>query len=340
MRAILATGPNSFALQEVDEPAPGKDDVVIKVRMAGVCASDVHLLRGRNPFSRYPLIPGHEYMGEVLRAPSKSGLRKGDKVTVFPEKGCGKCPACKAGKTVHCPEFKFIGSGISGGCFAERVVVPYKNVFRLPKKMEDPVGAMVEPTAVAVHANKRAGLRKGMKAVVIGGGTIGLLTAQVARAYGASPVILSELIDARRAIAKTLGFRFLCNPSEEELPSFVQKNAGLADVVFDVVATPKSLDDSLSMLRPDGRLVLVGLPASADLAIPYRPIFGKELQVIGVRTYFRQDFPEAIRLLNSGKVNVKPMVSEILPLDRFLEGLENLEREPENYVKILIQPNA
>ncbi|MCX5909476.1 MAG: zinc-binding dehydrogenase, partial [Deltaproteobacteria bacterium] len=111
------------------------------------------------------------------------------------------------------------------------------------------VGAMVEPTAVAVHANKRAGLRKGMKAVVIGGGTIGLLTAQVARAYGASPVILSELIDARRAIAKTLGFRFLCNPSEEELPSFVQKSMGFADVVFDVVATAKSLDDSLAMLR-------------------------------------------------------------------------------------------
>ncbi|MCX5909475.1 MAG: alcohol dehydrogenase catalytic domain-containing protein, partial [Deltaproteobacteria bacterium] len=121
MRAILATGPNSFALQEVNEPAPGKDDVVIQVGMAGICASDVHLLRGRNPFTRYPLIPGHEYMGSVLRAPAKSGFKPGEKLTVFPERGCGKCPACRAGKLVHCPAFKFIGSGISGGCFAEKV---------------------------------------------------------------------------------------------------------------------------------------------------------------------------------------------------------------------------
>lgn len=340
MKAIYLTGPNEFSLQEREDPIPKRDEVEIQVRMAGICGSDVHLLRGRNPFAGYPLIPGHEYMGEVLRAPAKSGLKKGDKVTVFPEVACGKCPACKSGRLVHCPEFKFIGSSLSGGCFCERVVVPYQRVFRLPKTMGEDVGAMVEPTAVAVHANKRAGLRQGMKAVVIGGGTIGLLIAQVARAYGASRVILSELIAERREIAKTLGFRLICNPQEEELPSFAQKNIGLADVVFDVVGTGKTLGDSQAMLRPDGKLILVALPHIEGLGVPYRPVFAKELQVIGSRTYFMKDFPEAIRLLNSKKVRVKPLISQILPLEKFTEGLDHLEGEPEKYVKVLVQPTA
>jgi len=152
MKGIYLTGPNQFSLQELDEPVPGKKDVLIKVRMAGICGSDLHLLRGRNPFAAYPLVPGHEYMGEVLKAPKNSGLRRGEKVTAFPEVGCGKCPACKEGRLVHCPEFKFVGVRVPGGCFCEKLVVPRRRVIKLPRRMKDEEGAMVEPTAVAVHA--------------------------------------------------------------------------------------------------------------------------------------------------------------------------------------------
>jgi len=338
MKAIYLTGPNEFSLKEVEDPIRKRDEVLTQVRMTGICGTDVHLLRGRNPFAQYPLIPGHEFMGEVIRAPAKSKLKKGDKVTVFPEVGCGRCQACKEGRLVHCPEFKFVGVRLPRGGFCERVAVPYQRVFRLPKKMEDEVGASVEPTAVAVHANKRAGIRHGMKAVVIGGGTIGLLTAQVARAYGALRVILSEPIASRREIAKALGFHLICDPQKVELTSFVEKNIGFPDVVFDVVGTEKTLEDSESMLRPNGKLVLVALPHTEGLGIPYRPIFAKELQVIASRTYFMRDFPEAIRLLNSKRVKVKPLISQILPIDKFAEALDHLEKEPEKYVKILIQP--
>jgi len=289
VKAIVLNGPNDFSLHEVENPIPGDDDVEIRVRMAGICGTDVHLLRGRNPFARYPVVPGHEYMGEVLTAPKKSKLKKGERVTVYPATGCGKCEACEAGRLPHCPEFTFIGVRLPGGCFAERVVADYRKVFPLPEDIDDEVGAMVEPTAVAVHANRRADIRGGERVVVIGGGTIGLLIAQAA-------------------------------------------------MVFDVVGTEKTLIDAEYMLRSDGRLVLIALPHSEGQGVPYRDIFAKELKVIGSRTYFMEDFPEAIELLRTEKVHARPLVSKVLPLHRFAEGVDLLEREPEQYVKILINP--
>jgi L-iditol 2-dehydrogenase len=338
MKAIVLNGPNDFSLQEVENPVATSDDVEIKVRMTGICGTDIHLLRGQNPFANYPIIPGHEYMGEVLKAPAKSKFNTGDRVTVFPAEGCGTCAACKAGRLPHCPEFKFIGVRLSGGCFAERVVSHDKRVFPLPQQMEDEVGAMVEPTAVAVHANRRAGLQSGTKAVVIGGGTIGLLIAQVAQAYGASPVIISEPILERRKLASELGFDIICNPLEQNLVSFVQSNMGLADVVFDVVGSEKTLNDSEDMLRPDGCLLLIALPHAESQVIPYRQVFAKELHVIGSRTYFMEDFPEAIGLLERQNVDVRPLITKILPLDQFAKGVDLLENKPEEYIKILVNP--
>ena len=338
MKGIYLTGPNQFSLQELNDPVPGKKDVLIKVRMAGICGSDVHLLRGRNPFAAYPLVPGHEYMGEVLLAPKNSGLRKGERVTVFPEVGCGKCPACKEGRLVHCPEFKFVGVRVPGGCFCEKLVVPRERVIKLPKAMKDEEGAMVEPTAVAVHAVQRGGVKRGDRVAVIGGGTIGLLTAQAARAFGASKIVISEPIAERRKIAQNLGFRLTCNPMEHDLLAYVKDEIGLADVVFDVVGFKRTLEDSQAMLRPDGTLVLVALPHIEGLGVPYQPIFAKELRVIGSRTYFLKDFPLAIRLLQEKKIRVKPIISEVIPLTRFHEGIEHLEREPEKYVKVLVRP--
>jgi 2-desacetyl-2-hydroxyethyl bacteriochlorophyllide A dehydrogenase len=340
VKAIVLNGPNDFSLKDVEDPVPTAEDVEIKVRMTGICGTDIHLVRGKNPFANYPLIPGHEFIGEILSAPAKSDLNKGDRVTVFPAESCGKCEACKTGRLPHCAEFKFIGVRLPGGCFAERVVAHHKRVFSIPEKMEDEIGAMVEPTTVAVHSNRRADLRKGMKVLVIGGGTIGLLIAQVARVYGASQVIVSEPLEERRALARQMSIELICNPQEEDLVAFVKGTMGMADVVFDVVGTEKTLLEAEELLRPNGHLMLIALPHTENLGVPYRNIFAKELKVIGSRTYFMDDFPEAIQLLNTQQVNVRPMISKILPLDRFAEGVELLEKEPRKYIKILINPTS
>jgi len=125
---------------------------------------------------------------------------------------------------------------------------------------------------------------------------------------------------------------------EQDLVSYVKENVGWVDIVFDVVTTHKTIDDSLSMLGPKGTLVLVGLPHTEGLGIPYRPIFARELKIVGTRTYFMEDFKVAIRLLMQKKVNPKPLISAVMPLDDFMRALDLLEKEPEKYVKILIQP--
>lgn len=338
MKAIVVNRPNDFGLQEVEDPIPSTDDVEMKVLMTGICGTDLGIIRGRNPAIPYPIIPGHECVAEVLRSPENSKFKIGDRVTVFPSVGCGKCEACKSGRIPHCPEAKTVGVLRPGGYFAERIIAHHERVFPLPKGMENEVGAVVEPTAVAVHSNRRGQVGKGTKLVIIGGGPIGLLHAQVARTYGASPVVISEPIAERRALARKMNFELICNPKEEELVSFVRKNMGMPDVIFDIVGDEKTLADSTEMLRPDGLLVLVALPHGEKIGIPYRNVFQKELRVIGTRTYFLEDFPEAISLLQSQQIKVRPLVGRILPLERFGEGVELLEKQPEKYFKILITP--
>ncbi|MBW1698019.1 MAG: alcohol dehydrogenase catalytic domain-containing protein [Deltaproteobacteria bacterium] len=338
MKAIVLRGPNDFCLEEVKEPIPTAEEVKIRVLLAGICGTDLTLLRGKYPAAPYPMVPGHETMGEILQAAEDSQFKPGDRVTVFPAFGCRKCDACKTGRIAHCPEAKTIGVLRPEGYFAEQIVAHQDRVFHLPEQMHNEMGAMVEPAAVAVHANHRGQVQQGARVVVIGGGTIGLLTAQVALAYGASAVIVSEPIAERRAIAKQVGIELTCNPLETDLVCFVRKKMKMADVVFDVVGSEKTLADAMEMLRPDGHLVLVAVPHSDTLSIAYRPAFTKELKVIGARTYFLEDFPESIRLLHSGRVQVKQMVGKILPLSLLAEGVELLEKHPEDYVKILLNP--
>jgi 2-desacetyl-2-hydroxyethyl bacteriochlorophyllide A dehydrogenase len=338
MKAIVLRGPNDFSLEEIPNPAPASDEVEIGVRVVGICGTDLVLLRGKNPSVPYPIVPGHECMGEILRAPADSNFHKGDRVTVFPAFGCRTCEACKAGRIPHCPEAKTVGVLRPGGYFAERIVAHHDRIFQLPDQMEDEVGAMVEPTAVAVHATHRGQVGKGAKVVVIGGGTIGLLMAQVARAYGASSVTVSEPLAERRSLARKLAFELTCNPQQEDLVAFVRGNVGTADVVIDAVGNETTFMQATKMLRPDGRLVPIAIPHREGLAIPYEGIFSRELNVIGSRTYFMEDFPEAIKLLHTQTIQVRPLFGKVLPLHRFAEAVDLLEKQPGKYVKILIRP--
>ena len=338
MKAMVLRGPDDLSLEEVPDPIPASDEVEIKVNFTGICGTDMNLIRGRYSAATYPLVAGHETMGEVIKASENSEWQPGDRVTVFPAYGCRACEACKAGRIAHCPEAKTVGVLRPGGYFSERIVAHSDRAFRLPDEMEDDVGAMVEPTAVAVHAVKRGQMETGAKVVVIGGGSIGLLTAQVARAYGASEVIISEPISDRRSVAREIGFAQTCNPLEVDLASFVLDGVGMVDVVFDLVGTDKTLSDSEEMLRPDGHLVIIALPHGENPTIPYQKVFAKELKVIGSRTYFMEDFPEAIDLLGKEKVLVKPLLSETLPLGKLSDAADLLEQQPGKFIKILVSP--
>lgn len=344
MKAIVLREPKRFGLEEVENPVPSAEEVEIKVQMAGICGTDLHLLRGKIPFATYPLIPGHEYIGEVLQAPAGANLNRGDRVTVYPGIGCGKCMACRMGRLPHCPEFQFTGVSMSGGCFAERTVAHSSRVFLLPAELDDQMGALIEPTAVGIHAVRRAGLcsesARNAGVVVIGGGTIGLLIAQVALTMGVSRLILSEPVAERRELARAMGIEMICDPVKEDLLTFVRREIEVADVVFDVVGSDNTLLDSEKILCPGGNLVLVAVPSRQGMGIPYELIFRKELQAIGTRTYFIEDFTAAISILAAQKIDVKPLISVVLPLKDFSKGIRLLETEPHKYIKILIDPST
>ena len=341
MRAIVLREPDRFTLEEVADPVPQSGEVVVQVRLVGICGTDLHVLRGHNPFVNYPLVPGHEYVAEVIDAPEGTGMCVGRRVTAYPSVGCGVCDACKEGRTIHCPKFEFIGVTRSGGGFAERVAIDKNQLVPLPDTIADVEATLIEPLAVAVHAVRRSGMGDGHTrapvVVVIGGGTIGILVAQVARRFGASSVIVSEPLAGRRNQASKMGIDALCNPVEEDLVGFVANRAGLADIVFDVVAGPATFRAGQSILRPGGCLVTVGLPSNST-AIPYEMLFKKELSAIASRTYFRHDFTEAVRLIENKEVSVAPLISAVLPLAEFREGVRLLESEPDKYSKILIDP--
>jgi 2-desacetyl-2-hydroxyethyl bacteriochlorophyllide A dehydrogenase len=222
------------------------------------------------------------------------------------------------------------------GCFAERVAVHYKHVFRVPDQITDLAGAMIEPTAVAVHVNNRGGVSKGARVVVIGGGVIGLLCAQVARARGASKVLISEPIFERRKLAERLGFDLVFDPMRSNIIQNIRDSMGSADVVMDVVGTRETLSIATECLRPEGCLVLVAFPHEPDMAVPYFHIMLKELRVFGSRLYFVSDFHEAMALIENGKVDPAPLINGIFPLHECARAIRLLEKEPAQYVKILL----
>lgn len=341
MRAIVLHEPNRFTLEMVTDPVMKSGDAEIRVRMVGICGTDLHVLRGHNPFVNYPLIPGHEYVGEAIKVPQDAGISAGQRVVVYPSKGCDVCSACKEGRTIHCPKFEFIGVTRSGGGFAEKAVVNANQLIPLPDTIADVEATLIEPLAVAVHAVRRSGIGNDSihapSVVVIGGGTIGLLIAQVARKFGASSVIVSEPLAGRRSLASKMGIDALCNPAETDLVEFVTEKIGLVDIVFDVVANPATFLASQKILRPGACLVTVGLP-SKSASIPYETLFKKELSAVAARTYFRHDFAEAISFIDKKEISVAPLISAVLPLSEFREGVRLLESEPEKYSKILIDP--
>jgi threonine dehydrogenase-like Zn-dependent dehydrogenase len=213
----------------------------------------------------------------------------------------------------------------------------------LPDTIADVDATLIEPLAVAVHAARRAGMSReatsAPSVVVIGGGTIGLLIGQVARRFGAASVILSEPLAGRRSLAAKMGIDALCNPIEEDLAEFVTGKLGMVDIVFDVVASTATFLTSQTILRPGGCLVTVGLP-SKSAAIPYEMLFKKELTAVASRTYFRDDFTDAIGLIDRKEVAVASLISAVLPLAEFREGVRLLESEPGKYSKVLIDPAA
>jgi len=321
---------------ERDQPQLGENAVRLKIEAVGICGSDVALMAGTHPYAIYPVVPGHELAGRVLETSDLNKVQVGQLVAVRPTLSCGKCSACIDHRPNHCSEVRVLGVHIDGG-MAEEMVVPLDLVYPATGEMNADQSAIVEPTAVAVHACHRAGLSSGMSLAIIGSGVIGMLVIQIARAWGCGPIFAIDRISERLKVSQSLGAdRVLNNLDEDAVASSREFRPDGFDVVMDMVGRAETLVDAAEMARRGGTIVPVALPHGA-INYDFELLYRKELSSVGSRLY-NGDFEEALELIASGDVNPDPIITHQFPLEETASAFSTLVDHPDQAIKVLVVP--
>jgi 2-desacetyl-2-hydroxyethyl bacteriochlorophyllide A dehydrogenase len=318
-----------MAVEEVDEPRLGDDEVLVRPDAAGICGSEIEGYLGRMPNRVPPLVMGHEFAGTVLA--SRRGTRgewSGRRVVVNPLLSCRVCARCKAGERNLCAKRRLIGVHVAGG-FAERVAVPAANLVALPDGVDARTGALVEPLANAVHAVSLARrLVAPVRAVVLGAGTIGLFALHAARAAGIADVRVVEPNADRRAAALAAGAHAAHGDAAELVPKRT------ADLVVDAVGAAATRRAALDIVRPGGAVVLLGLHED-ETSLPFHRVVRDQVALQGSFAYTDANFVAALDLLASGRVTFGA-VSGILPLDAGPEAFATLAAGPTAQLKTFL----
>ncbi len=331
MNASVLLGPGSVAYQTTNAPVPQAGQLLIRVRRAGICGTDLTIYAGRHPRAKAPLVMGHEMVGTVEHTgPACSGrLETGDLVTVNPLLWCGACPSCVAGNVHVCESLRLLGIDADGG-FAEYLVANEDRVHRLDPSVPWDEAALCEPIAVAIHAIRSSRFRAGDEVTVVGAGIIGAMTGHLLLYSGASRVTITDVNTWRLEQAVKLGMSAV-EPAE------LGRDTRQASVVFECSGHPSAFDTLTQLAVNSGQIVFVGVPP-VPVPIMVRDLVFRELNTVAVRVYRNEEFAMAAHLVSQRKVTLSPFVSTVLPLDRLAEGFE-LARAGQGW-KVVIDPEA
>jgi L-iditol 2-dehydrogenase len=342
LKALLHTEPYCLEYTDFPDPQPGDDELLVRVKACGICGSDVHGFTGKTGRRIPPLIMGHEAAGVVQGIGENArGFRKGDRVCFDSTVYCNKCAACRAGKYNRCVSRQVLGVSVPEfkrhGAFAEYVAVPWWIVAGIPDNMSFVQAALLEPVSIGMHAANRARISIGDTVVVVGAGTIGLFVLQACKLKGAS-VIICDINEFRLGIARKLGADVVMNPAAVNLKETVFKatDGGGADVAFEVVGFAQTFADAVSVTKTGGHLVAVGnLQKTAEFNL--QELVARELTFTG--SYASSgEFRQGIDLVASGKINVEPLISDVLPLREGPSAFDRLLKAEENLLKIVLEP--
>ncbi len=297
----------------VDDPVPGPGQVVARVRYCGICGSDLHIATMAGLSGT---IMGHEIAGvvEAVGDDVEDRWVPGTPVTARPFASCGQCRWCAAGRPDHCDAFHLRGFTRPGG-FAEQVVLSAGELFELPATITGPEQALVEPLAVARHGLRRAGLTAGEPVAVLGAGPIGLAVTAWARALGTGPVVVSDPMPGRRALAGALGADAVVDPGAEDLAEACQRALGTAPgVVVECSGKPGLIQQAMDLAGVEGRVAVVGVCMTSDTVVPFTGLH-KELDVRFALYYDRRDFVDTLGALDDGSLVVDGLVTDVIGLD-------------------------
>jgi L-iditol 2-dehydrogenase len=343
VRAIVYDGPGKLAPREVARPILGPRDVLIKVRAAGICGSDLEMARGNRPDVVPPRIPGHEAAGEVAEVGGNvTRFKEGDRVVAEPILSCGECRNCREGRYNICEDLRFMGVH-ADGAFAQFLAMPEWRVYKFPERFSFEEAAVLEPTAVGVHVVRRARVSAGDSVVILGAGPIAIQIAQVAKRTGAGYIVMTDILDHRLEIARRLAADIVVNPLRDDPVQAVKLATGSegADVVIEAVGSSKTILQAMDLVRVGGRILVAGLSVERFVTEP--PTFWmrqllKEVTVETSRSYAANDWASAIRLAARGDINCSALVSHRFPLDEVVRAYEVADKKLENSMKVLFSP--
>lgn len=321
MKALVYREPGLVEIVERDLPRPGPDEVVVAVRAAGICGSDVHGFTGSTGRRSPGQVMGHEAAGEVVAVGERVDRpRPGSRVALYPLVACRQCPACWRGQPQRCAKRRVVGVDFPGA-FAEYVVVPAANCRPVGQRTSFLHAALAEPLAVGLHAAAVGGVRPGEPTVVLGAGGIGLCTLLACQLRGASPVYVTDLIPERLAVAEALGG--VAVPASADPVDTLRRRQGPVARVIDTVGTSTTLAQALAMAGSGGRVVVVGL-AAPDVHVPLYELVTHERHLVGAYAYTAREYDRAVRLIARRRIDVTPLVGRTC-------GLEDL---PEVFIRL------
>jgi L-iditol 2-dehydrogenase len=341
MMACNLHGIGDLRYEEAPMPRPGPDEVLLQVKAAGICGSDIPRVFEKGTY-RFPTIPGHEFAGLVVEAPAEDRALLGRRAAVFPLIPCRECPACQIGEYPQCSNYDYYGSR-RDGAFAEYVAVKKWNLVFVPDTVPFEHAALCEPCAVAIHALSQVGVGLGDTVAIFGAGPIGLLAAQIARTWGAAQVALIDVDEAKLAFAETLGFSHRVDSGKEDPAEYVRRITGGkgADIALEAAGVSSAVEGCLRSVKIFGKVVLMGNPAkNMDISrTAYWEILRKQLTLKGTwnSSYndVRNDWRLAIGCMEKGMPGLSKLITHRFSFAECGRAFELARQRREFYVKIM-----
>ena len=338
MKAAVVTEVEKVCIQDVERPVIKDNEVLIRVRTAGVCGSDLHLFRGTHAFRKPPAILGHEMAGDVVETGKNvRNIKVGDRVTVEPHIGCGSCEFCKRGYTNLCNNKVVPGTPKWVGSFVEYFNAPEDKVYKIKDNISYEMGTLIEPLAVAVHALRRAKADRKDCVVILGAGTIGLLALVVAREIGYKTIICTDTVEANCKMALKQGAAAALNPITDDVPAKVKEmtNGRGADLAIVAAGADNILDQASQCVCKRGEIGLIAMITKNIPFYCYSVVFNEQT-LYGSMTYETKDFKEAADLINGG-LDLKDFVTQELPFAETQEALDILSQKKQYVVKVIVK---
>ncbi|MHB8072292.1 NAD(P)-dependent alcohol dehydrogenase [Desulfosporosinus fructosivorans] len=341
-RAAYMTGLNKMEIREIEVPVPKEKEVLVKLEYVGICGSDVHYLEhGKigDFIVNGDFILGHECAGTIVAIGAKvETLKVGDKVALEPGITCGQCEFCKSGRYNLCPDVEFLATPPYQGCLMNYIAFPENMAFKLPDMISTKEGALVEPLAVGMHAAKQGNVKLGDSVVILGSGTIGLVTLLACKAFGATDITVVDVIPKRLEYAKKLGATTVINATEVDVLTEIDKltNKKGVDIVIETAGSATTIAQTPYLIKNGGCIVLVGMAPQDIIEYNFAKILAKEAEIKSVFRY-RNIYPQAIQAISKGVIDISGIITHEFAFDDVAKAFDFVINHKQEVVKAVIK---